>query len=227
MKNTFPMAAMAALLTFASAAHGVTIGFSGGTAHYLGGGSVVTDDSTYHDGIDYYEEAGFRLDFIGNTSVRPRHPAVDSAIIGDWYLSGNSVLFGHWASGDYGELARIEVTRIGGGTFSLRSFTLTANEDFGGGTASGHEQTHLQNNHGYNMMLPSEDWSLLGTEILLPSSFENITSFSFYVNNTVQSFGLDNLRVEAGVPDSGATCALLALGLCAVAGVQRRWGKHV
>ena len=218
---------MAALLAFASAAHGVTIGFSGGTAHYLGGGSVVTDDSTSHDGIDFYEEAGFRLNFIGNTGVRTRHPAVDSAIIGDWYSAGNSVLFGHWASGDYGELARIEVTRIGGGTFSLHSFTLTANEDFGGGAASGHEQTYLQNDNGNNMMLPSEDWSLLGTQILLPSSFENITSFSFYVNNAVQSFGLDNLRLEASVPDAGAASALLALGLCAVAGVQRRLGKSV
>lgn len=209
----------ASALLGASQSHAIVIDFTGGTAYFVGGGSVVTDNILNHDNIDYYEEGGFRLDFIGNTTPF-------AANIGNYYGNGNAVIHGHWDTGNFGELTEIKVTKIGGGTFDLNYFILTSNTDTGGTVASGNERAFIRNNSGNAIMLPPQNWGFPAAQIFLPSSYDGITEFSFYVENAVDCFGMDEFFIDEpappSVPDAGSTAALLGLGVAGLAWLRRR-----
>ncbi|MEK0448708.1 MAG: hypothetical protein RL088_976 [Verrucomicrobiota bacterium] len=198
----------AALLAMASTSQAVLIDFTGGTVT----GAYAT----------HYEENGFQIDVTGSSG----------AFFGDYYGVGNNVIHAHWALGPYGNVTMITVSKIGGGTFDLNYFKLTSNTDTGGGAANGTEQAFIKNNNGNDFMLPPENWGFPASQIFLPSSYDGITSFSFYVTNDVDCFGMDEFYIDEpppvpnpnSVPDGGSSIALLGLAMTAVAGFRRKFG---
>lgn len=217
------VALLSSLLAAAPASQAVVISFDGGIAYrFSTPASAVTDNFSLWDDVDYYEEDGFRLDFIGNDGTQ-----TFSALIGDFYGEGNAVIHGHWASGSFGDLTQIQVTKVGGGAFDLNYFILTSNTDFGGGPASGAELTYVSHDGGLDpILLPPEDWGFPATTVFLPASYDRISSFEFFTAGPVDSFGLDEFEVGAPAPppiaDTGSSLGLAFLGLAAVAGWRRR-----
>jgi hypothetical protein len=216
-------AATLALGALVSTTQAVVIDFEGGTAtRYNPPSPVVTDNLTTYDDVDFYEENGFKLDFIGNTGGADAF----SANIGNYYGAGNAVIHGHWATGSFGDLTEIKVTKVGGGTFDLNYFILTSNTDFGGGAASGNEKAYISHDGGLDpILLPPEDWGFPATQIFLPSSYDAVSSFEFHVENKVDCFGMDEFYIDEPapprVPDAGSTLALLGLGLAGLARFKR------
>jgi len=215
------LAAFASLVAVPVSNQAVVITFTGGTVYRLDATTETSDDSTSWDNVDYYEEGGFRLDFVSNTTAFSTH-------VGNYYGAGNAVIHAHWETGDYGEVTLITATKIGGGTFDLNYFILTSNTDFGGSTASGLEEAYIKNDGGNDIKLPSEDWGFPATQIFLPPSYDGITEFSFYVKNKVDCFGMDEFYIDEEppppppVPDAGSAALLLGLGATALAGLKRR-----
>jgi len=214
------------VLTLILGTTGVTFGdiidFTGGTGYLSGGGTVVPNNGTYWSGVDYYEENGFKLDFIG-----------DNGIIGDYYEASNDVIHGHWGTGNYGVLTSIVVSKLDGNPFDLNYFILTSNTDTGGGAASGNEQTWINASTdgttiSYSQLLPPDDWGFVGTnpQIFLGSQFDNIMWFSFTVSNEVDCFGMDNFYINEPAPPPVPLPGAFLLGMLglSVAGVKLR--KH-
>jgi len=196
---------------------GAIIDFTGGTVYLIGGGTGTTNNSVVFNGVDYYEENGFKLDFIpSNTTF------TNAYIVGDYYGGQNDVIHGHWATGLYGDLTEIRVTKIDGNSFDLNYFILTSNTDTGGGAASGLEQTYIHASTdgttiSYSQLLPTDDWGFVGSnpQIFLGSQFDNIKYFSFTVGNVVDCFGMDNFYIDEPAPPvipEPTTLALLGLG---------------
>lgn len=193
----------ASSLFAASSAHAVIIDFTGGSV-----------SNAY---ANHYEENGFQIDVIGDSG----------AYFGDYYSAANDVIHAHWGTGDFGSVVEIIISKIGGGTFDLNYFILTSNTDTGGGAASGAEKAFIKNNNGHDMLLPVEDWGFPATQIYMGAEYDNITSFSFYVNDAVDCFGMDEFYIDEeappppGVPDSGSSILLLGLGLIGLVGGRR------
>lgn len=204
MSYKSPLALLASLsvLAMVPAARAVVIDFTGGSVN-----------GTY---ANHYEENGFQVDVVGSSG----------AFFGNYYGTGNNVIHAHWDDGDYGDVTEITVTKIGGGTFDLNYFILASNTDTGGGTASGNEQAWIKNNNGFDMMLPIENWGFPATQIFLDSNWDNITSFSFYVTNAVDCFGMDEFYIDEPapprIPDSGATLSLLGLAMVGIVAARRK-----
>ena len=197
------------------------IDFTGGTITQWDGTTAVTNNTFYLQSVDYYVENGFKLDFFS-----PQVTAFDS-IVGDYYGASNDVIHGHWASGGFGQVTEIRVTKLDGNPFDLNYFILTSNTDTGGGAASGNEQTYINaSSDGVNVthsqLLPPDDWGFAGTnpQIFLGSQFDNIYWFSFTAANEVDCFGMDNFYINepAPVPEPG-TLVLLGSGLAGLSGV--------
>ena len=131
-------------------------------------------------------------------ALRFRSPAT-SAITDS---AGNDVIHGHWDQGDFGNLTEIKISRIDNAAFDLNYFLLTSNTDTGGAPASGNERAFIRTSNNYSMMLPPENWGFPAVAINLDSNFDNITSFSFFVENAVDCFGMDEffLNEEAPTP---------------------------
>ena len=127
------------LLALSAPASAAVIDFTGGTATLLDATTQTTNNSVSWQGVDYYEENGFRLDFIPNTGSTGF-----STNLGDYYGAGNDVIHAHWATGNFGGVEAIEITKIGGGTFDLNYFILTSNTDVGGSAASGLERAFVE-----------------------------------------------------------------------------------
>ena len=226
MKHTTHLLAAAALMAGAVGSQAAVITFDGGTAYKNGGGpGIVTNSSSNWDDIDYYEEDGFRLDFINNT-------AAFAANIGDYYGAGNAVIHGHWSSGLYGDLTRIVVTKIDATPFDLNYFILTSNTDVGGSPASGNERAFIKNNNGNAILLQPEDWGFPASQVFLPSSYDGITSFEFYVENHVDCFGMDEFYIDEpapppnGVPEGGSSFVLFSGAMLIAFGASSRLKKR-
>ena len=148
-------------------ASGTVIDFTGGTVtqyNPVPPPFPITNNAVNYNYVDYYTEGGFKLDFIGNTGGADAF----AANVGNYYGVGNDVIHGHWATGNFGDLTRIEVTQIGGGTFDLNYFILTSNTDTGGGPASGNEKAYIHASldgvtSSYSQLLPKEDWGFPAT----------------------------------------------------------------
>ena len=64
--TTLSVAALSLALAFSLPAAAVQIDFTGGTVTRLDTSTETTSNSVNWDNVDYYEENGFRLDFIPN-----------------------------------------------------------------------------------------------------------------------------------------------------------------
>jgi hypothetical protein len=230
MAKKLPIAATGAItiaLATASLSNAAVIDFTGGTVHLLDGSTGVTNGSNLFGNVDYYTEDGFKLDFIGPSGNG------FSYNIGDYYGVGNDVIHGHWDTGDYGQLQEIRVSKLDGNLFDLNSFTLTSNTDTGGWVASGNEEAYINSSNGYSELLPVEDWGFSGlnTKVLLDNNFENISWFSFTVNNAVDCFGMDRFFIDEvdpdleTVPEPASILGLLTAGVLGATSLKRK-GKE-
>lgn len=219
------IAASAALLALASvSAQATVITFTGGDVVRNDGSHVTTNNSNSWDNVDYYVESGFKLDFLGpNTGGFATH-------IGNYYGVGKDVIHAHWATGNFGGVDEIRITKVGGGTFDLNYFILTSNTDTGGGRASGNEQAWVEGfnggvSTGAAVLLPPEDWGFPATQIFLGSNFDNVDTVKFYVTNKVDCFGMDEFYIDEAPPPripEPATLGLAGLALAGLAAARRR-----
>ena len=218
------LAGTSVLLAFSVPVSAAVITFTGGTVVRQAGPNQTTNNSVVWDNVDYYEENGFRLDFKPNGTGT----AGFATNIGNYYGAGNDVIHAHWATGNFGGVTEIEITKIGGGTFDLNYFILTSNTDTGGSAASGNELAYVEgfvNNvsSGAPVLLPPENWGFPGAQIFLGSAFDAVDSVRFFVTNSVDCFGMDEFFIDQpapGIPEPGS----LALAGLALAGllVRRR-----
>lgn len=218
-----------AILGLISPAKAVQINFTGGNVVRNNGTTQTTNNSVVWDNVDYYEEDGFKLDFIGTTT-----PFTSN--IGNYYGSANNdVIHGHWATGNFGGLTQIKVTKLDNAAFDLNYFILTSNTDTGGGPASGNERAFIHAsvdgiNESFSQLLPTEDWGFPATQIFLGPQFDQIKSFWFTVENAVDCFGMDEFFInepappnpDADVPEPTSPLAFLALGSILALGIKRK-----
>jgi hypothetical protein len=209
----------------------VVITFTGGTVTRLDSSTETTNNAIAWDNVDFYEVDGFRLDFIPNLGS-----GSFATQIGDYYGVGNDVIHAHWATGSFGGVTSIEITKVGGGTFDLNYFVLTSNTDTGGGPASGNEQAFIEGfnsnvSTGAPLQLPSEDWGFPAAQLFLGSSFDSVDKVVFSVANVVDCFGMDEFYIDQpapgtdGVPEA-SSLAIWSL-LAAVVAVWHRRCKVV
>lgn len=223
MKSTLKSVLLVGLTSLSALSlQAVVIDYTGGTAYLNGGGTFNPNNGGGAWNVDYYQENGFNVDFVGV------HP--NAGFIGTYYGGTNDVIHGHWLAGGIGDLTKIIVSKIGGGTFDLNYFILTSNTLTGGGPASGTEQAFIKANggafDGYTQLLPPEGWGFPATQIYLGNQFDGITSFEFYVTNSVDCFGMDEFYIDEAapptVPDSGSLAGLLTLAVAGLAALKRR-----
>ena len=203
------------------------ITFTGGTAYIDGGTTAVTNSELNLGGVDYYQEGGFNIDFVGDTGH-----------IGTYYPGGPDVIHAHWATGGGSSLTQIYVSKIDGTTFDLNYFVLTSNTVTGGGAANGTEEVYIHAsldgvNSSFSMLLPSEDWGFPATSIFLGTQFDGIKAFWFEAQSPVYCFGMDSFFIDEAAPEPDpnavpepSTMALFGLGVLGIfAGSRLRKNK--
>lgn len=217
-----------ALLGFSIPASAVQINFTGGNVVRNDATVQTTNNSVVWDNVDYYEEGGFKLDFISSGA------GGFESNIGDYYRAGNDVIHGHWATGHFGGLTQIKVTKLDSAAFDLNYFVLTSNTDLGGGWASGNERAYIHASldgvtSSYSQLLPVDNWGFPATQIFLGSQFDNIKAFWFTVENAVDCFGMDNFFINepappdpSTVPEPSSLIGLLGLGILGIVSTVER-----
>jgi hypothetical protein len=218
------IAATMAGLSQAPPALGVQINFTGGTVVRNSGPNETTNNSVRWDDVDYYTENGFKLDFITTGTSSP-----SAAWVGDYYTAGNDVIHAHWATGHYGNVTRIVVTKLDNTPFDLNYFVLTSNTAQGGGLATGNELAYIHASANgvsddYQQLLPPENWGFPSTQIFLGPQFDNVKAFWFDVGNQVDCFGMDNFYINEAAPPvepEPASLGILAVGSAALL-IRRR-----
>jgi hypothetical protein len=209
-------------------ARAVQINFTGGTVARMDATTETTNNNVVWDNVDYYEEGGFKLDFIGNTGGGDAF----AANIGNYYGAGNDVIHGHWGTGSYGDLTKIKVTKTDSSAFDLNYFVLTSNTENGGWLASGNERAFIHAsidgiNESFSQLLPSENWGFPATQIFLGSEFDGIKSFWFTAENKVDCFGMDNFFINEPAPGTAVPGPLPLLGVGAAWTSSRRLRKRI
>lgn len=211
---------IAAALAFSLPASAAQITFDGGTATLGGGGTVVTTNSGGVSNVDYYDEDGFRLDFIGSNEY-----------IGNYYGAGNAVIHGHFPS-----MSQIKITKIGGGTFDLNYFIMTTNDCSGPGfdanlCAGMNTRIHASADgvtSSYSQTLPYDQWGFPAQQIFLGSQFDSVQAVFFDNTSLGFCFGMDEFFIDEAAPPNPnavpapASAALLGLGLLGFLARRRR-----
>lgn len=200
-------------------AQATLVTFTGGTVTRLDSSTETTNNTVVWDNVDYYEEGGYRFDFLPNSA------GGFSTNVGNYYGVGNDVIHAHWATGNFGTVTSMEITQILPGTFDLNYFTLTSNTDLGGGPASGNELAYVQGfvgnvPTGAPVLLPSEDWGFPATQVALGSAFDAVDRVVFTVMNNVDCFGMDDFYINE-VPEP-ASLGLMAIGFGGLVMRRRR-----
>jgi hypothetical protein len=198
-------ALLATVLAAASAsdAEAAMINFTGGTVHLVGGGTATTNNSSGYVNVDYYEQGGYRFDYIGNPS---------DDYIGNYYGNGDVM---HW---HFDGARELRVSKIDGGLFDLNSFRLTSNTISGGGNANGTENTFLNASYdgltvASSLRLPSENWGGTAALITPGALYTGLKYFSIVGVSNVYCIGIDDVNVQDASPTpEPASMALLAMG---------------
>lgn len=216
-----------ALMVLAARSQAAVITFTGGNVVRLAGPNQTTNNSVTWDNVNYYEEDGFRLDFVpdaGSTGFATH--------VGDYYGALNDVIHAHWATGHFGGVTGIEISKIGGGTFDLNYFILTSNTQVGGGLATGLEQAWVE---GFNsnvstgpaVLLPPENWGFPATQIFLGAAFNNVDLVKFYVTNPVDCFGMDEFYIDEPPPPPFPEPSSFVLGsMLGAGGLANAWYRR-
>jgi hypothetical protein len=216
-------AALALVGLGAASADAAVISFTGGTVTRLDATTAVTNNVAIYDGVDFYVEDGFMLDFLpdGGSAGFATH-------VGNYYNVGNDVIHSHWEGGGFGGVTTVQITKVGGGTFDLNYFLLTSNTITGGGAANGTERAFVQGfvggiATGAAMLLPSEDWGFPAAAILLGSDFDAVDEVRFFVESPIACFGMDEFFIDEAAPVAEPSLLLLtSAALGAVAARRRR-----
>jgi len=211
MNRVFALSSCAIVAACAASASATLVTFTGGTVTRLDTTTQTTNNSVLWDDVDYYEEGGYRLDFLANGGS-----AGFATNIGNYYGASNDVIHAHWATGNFGGVTTIAITQIAPGTFDLNYFTLTSNTQVGGGLATGLEQAWVRgyfngNPTGPAVLLPPQDWGFPGVQIGLGSDFDAVDRVEFYVTNAVDCFGMDDFYINE-IPAPGSLALLGMLG---------------
>lgn len=221
MSSLTKAAAAAAFLglTLSGTTHAAVISFTGGTVHFNGGGTSTTNNSAVHQSVSYYEEQGFKIEFVGASSSSPF-----SSIIGNYYGASNDVIHGHWATGNYGALTQIKITKLDGTAFDMNYFILTSNTDTGGGTASGNERAFITASSDgvtadYSQLLPVENWGFPASQVFLGAQFDAVKAVWFTAEDAIDCFGMDNFYINQAAPNQTPEPMSLALSLLALSGM--------
>ena len=228
------LAVVTFLLGTTGSSFGVVIDFAGGTATLSGGSTVTTTNSGLWQNVDYYEEGGIKVDFIGGLGI-----------IGDYYSTApggttylNSVIHSHWnVTGGLGTVTSIVFTKPDGAgvlqTFDLNYVDITSNCVIGGGQSNGTELSYITPLGGSSVQLPSSDWGFAydyfgvagdGVEhVNFGASFDNITAFTITSQNAI-CFGMDNFYIDEPAPIIPAPGAILlgSIGVGLVGLLRRR-----
>jgi hypothetical protein len=197
--------------------------FTGGVVTRLDTTTETTNNTVTWNNVDYYEEVGFKLDFIPNSGS-----AGFATHVGNYYGAGNDVIHSHWATGNFGGVTSIEITKIGGGAFDLNYFVLTSNTEFGGGPASGNEQAYVEGfnsnvSTGLPVLLPPENWGFPATAIFLGAAYNAVDKVVFTVSNHVDCFGMDEFYIDQSAPATPEPSAVVAWSLVTVMGLAIGW----
>jgi hypothetical protein len=221
-------------LGFASLSQAAVIDFTGGTVTQHGGATGVTNNSVGFNNVDFYEEDGFKFDFLG--------PAGNtfSTHIGDYYGVGNDVIHGHWAAqagsgqgGTFGDMTSIRVNKIDNTAFDLNYVKITTNTNSGGGPASGTEEVYINALDAGDIVLqsvlvPPDDWGFAGpnSTMLFGPLFDGILAFSITYGSGAVGIGLDEFFIDEPPPPSAvpvpAAVWLFGTALIGFFGMSRR-----
>ena len=211
-KNLLSILTLSVVMTPLAPAAVVT--FTGGTITKNDGSTSVTNGSNLESDVNFYTESGFVLDYIGGSGF--------SSFVGDYYMTGNDVIHGHWGMG----MSSIDIYKAGGGTFDLNYFVLTSNTQMGGGPHTGNERVTIEGflngaSTGTAFLLPPEDWGFPAIDVFMSSNFDLVDRVKIVGNNSF-CYGMDEFYIDQSAPVPEPTAgALLALGLGGLIALRR------